>query len=128
MGKTGQLPGQVASADELLAVAHALEQEAAARYRALSAEMLRFGNTAMAAQFEQLAGYEDRHAADVAGRSRSLLGRPPDPGRIRWDRPPADNVDAPPGATGSLYQALAFAVRNEERAFAFYTYLAAEAE
>ncbi|MGA2794150.1 MAG: ferritin family protein [Roseiarcus sp.] len=32
------------------------------------------------------------------------------------------------GATLGAYQALAFAVRNEERAFAFYTYVAAEAD
>ena len=65
------------SADDLLAVAAALEREAAARYRALSARMLRQGDAALAAQFDGLAAMEDRHAGDVAARSEALLGHAP---------------------------------------------------
>ncbi len=45
---------------------------------------------------------------------------------VGWEPPPNDDEDETRGATLSAYQALAFAVRNEERAFAFYTYVAAE--
>lgn len=128
MNKTGQVPGRVDSLDELLAVANALEQEAAARYRVLSSQMQREGDSAMAAQFEMLADIEDRHAAQVAARNETLMGHPPDPARIRWDLPAGHDEEASRGASLSPYQALAYAVRNEERAFAFYTYMAAEAE
>ncbi|MDR3530058.1 MAG: ferritin family protein [Rhodopila sp.] len=128
MNKTGLVPGPVKSLDELLAVAQAMGQEAAARYRALSTHMKRRGDADMAAQFEMLANMEDRHAMEVAGRSHALLGRAPDPARVRWDLP-ADFDEAVAGrAILSAYQALAYAVRNEERAFAFYAYVAAEAD
>lgn len=128
MSKTGQVTMRVGSADELLAVAQALEQEAAARYRALSARMARQGDVSMAAQFDVLAGIEDRHASHVLDRSRALLGHTPSPARASWDMPAGYDEDEARGATLGAYQALAFAVRNEERAFAFYTYVAAEAE
>jgi rubrerythrin len=116
------------SADELLAVAVAMEREAAARYRALSARMARQGDAAMAAQFNVLAGMEDRHAGDVAERGQALLGRPPALRSAGWELPPNYDEEEARGATLGAYQALAFAVRNEERAFVFYTYVAAEAE
>jgi len=128
VGKTGQVTATINSADELLAVAQALEREAAARYRGLSARMARQGDAAMAAQFDVLAGIEDRHAGDVADRGRALLGHMPDPARVRWDIPADFDEEEARGATLGAYQAFAFAVRNEERAFAFYTYVAAEAE
>ncbi len=128
MNKTGLVPGPVGSLDELLAVACAMEQEAAARYRVLSAHMKRQGDNEMAAQFETLANAEDRHVTEITGRSRALLGHPPDPARIRWELP-AELDEAVAGrASLSAYQALAYAVRNEERAFTFYTYVAAEAD
>ena len=111
-----------------MAVAQALEQEAALRYRALSVRMARQGDTTLAAQFEVLADIEDRHASHVADRSRALLGHAPDPHRVGWELPPGYDEEEARGATLGAYQALAFAVRNEERAFAFYTYVAAEAE
>jgi rubrerythrin len=126
LNKTGLIPGPVGSVDELLAVAHAMEQEAARRYRALCADMRLHGNPQLAAQFETLADVEDRHATEVAGRSQAMLGHSPDPAEVRWDLP-AELDDAAAGATFSAYQALAYAVRNEERAFAFYSYVAAEA-
>jgi rubrerythrin len=128
MSGTGQTPTPVGSVDELLAVAQALEQEAAARYRALSTRMARQGDAEMAARFEFLAGIEDRHATHVADRGLALLGHAPDPARVRWELPTGYDEEAASNAALSAYQALAFAVRNEERAFAFYTYVAAEAE
>jgi rubrerythrin len=128
VNKTGQVPGAVDSLDELLTLANAMEQEAATRYRILSAQMQRQGDGAMAAQFEMLAGLEENHVAEVTARSRTVLGRAPDAARIRWDLPAGYDKEKSRGAPLTAYQALVFAVRNEERAFAFYTYLAAEAE
>ena len=128
MGKTGQVTVRVGSADELLAVAQALEQEAAARYRALSARMARQGDTSMAAQFAVLAGMEDRHASVIAQRGQALLGHAPALRSAGWDLPPTYDEEEARGAMLGAYQALAFAVHNEERAFVFYTYVAAEAE
>jgi rubrerythrin len=119
---------RMSTADELLAVAVAMEREAAARYRALSARMARQGDAAMAAQFNVLAGIEDRHAGDVAERSQALLGHAPAVRGAGWDLPSTYDEEEARGAALGAYQALAFAVRNEERAFAFYTYAAAEAE
>ena len=119
---------RMSSVDELLAVAAALEREAAARYRALSARMARQGNTSMATQFDVLASMEDYHASQVADRAQALLGHAPGPIHVGWNLPPGYDEDQARSATLSAYQALAFAVHNEERAFVFYTYVAAEAE
>jgi rubrerythrin len=116
------------SVEELLALAEALERQAAARYRGLSARMNRQGDTALATQFEALARMEDRHAGEVADRAQSLLGRAAGSTRVDWELPPTYDEDEARGAALGAYQALAFAVRNEERAFAFYTYVAAAAE
>jgi rubrerythrin len=121
-----QVPLRVASVEELLAVARAMERESAARYRALAADMRRLGDGALAAQFEALARLEDRHADDVASRGQTLLGRvADDAAAVRRSPSPDGPTDSTPL---TIYQALALAVRNEERAFAFYTYLAAETE
>jgi rubrerythrin len=127
MGDTGQIAFRVRSADDLMAVAQALEHEAAARYRGLSARMTRQGDQEMAAQFDALAGMEDRHASQIGDRSLALLGHRPDLALVKWETPPGFDEEAR-GAEFSAYQALAFAVRNEERAFAFYSYMSAEAE
>jgi rubrerythrin len=127
MNKTGPVTVRIGSRDDLLALAGALEQESAVRYRALSARMRHLGDAPLAAQFATLAEIEDRHAVHVAERSRALLGRAPDPAPVGWELPAGHDAQEAAGATLSAYQALAFAVRNEERAFAFYTYVAAEA-
>jgi len=109
-------------------VAEALEHEAAARYRSLSARMARQGDLEMTALFDTLAGMEDRHASQIGDRSLELLGHRPDVAHVKWETPPGYDEDEARGAELGAYEALAFAVRNEERAFAFYSYLSAEAE
>ncbi|WP_296713331.1 ferritin family protein [Rhodoblastus sp.] len=128
MGDTGHVNVRVRSADDLLAVAEALEREAAARYRSLSARMARQGDMEMTALFDSLAGMEDRHASQIGDRSLELLGHRPDIAHVKWETPPGYDQDEARGAELGAYEALAFAVRNEERAFAFYSYLSAEAE
>ncbi len=128
MGDTGQVNVRVRSADDLLAVAEALEREAATRYRSLSSRMARQGDMEMTALFDMLAGMEDRHASQIGDRSFALLGHRPDIATVKWETPPGYDEDEARGAELGAYEALAFAVRNEERAFAFYVYLSAEAD
>lgn len=127
MSVTGQVNARLRSTNEILAMATALEEEAARRYRALCERMTRQGDTEMAELFESLARMEDSHARQVCSRApaASLAGIAQ---HVRWERPPGFDEAEARGASLSPYQALAFAVRNEERAFAFYTYVAAEAE
>ena len=121
------MPPQLGSADELLAMSHALEKEAASRYRDLAARMRLRQDQKLAGLFEFLASIEEKHAAHVAGRALEALGKPVDPARVSWEMP--ENFDEEEGSSRVLtpYRALAIAVRNEERAFAFYSYVAAEA-
>jgi rubrerythrin len=127
MGDAARIDRSIGTVEALLAVAEALEREAARRYRGMATRMARQGNSAIAAVFETLAALEERHVERVADRARSLLGRPPELLRVGWDLPPTYDEDEAHGAELSAYHALAFAVRNEERAFAYYTYVAAEA-
>jgi rubrerythrin len=121
------MPPHLGSADELFAMSHALEKEAASRYRHLAARMLLRQEQKLAALFEFLASIEEKHAAHVAARALEAVGKPVDPARISWEMP--ENFDEEEGSSRVLtpYRALAIAVRNEERAFAFYSYVAAEA-
>ncbi|WP_374546330.1 hypothetical protein [Rhodoblastus sp.] len=127
MSGTGQVNVRMRGPGDLLVIAEALEREAASRYRDLSQRMTRQGDLEMAALFESLARMEDAHAGQIAARRR-----PPQDSetraRVAWEKPPGHDEAEARGATLSRYQALAFAVRNEERAFAFYAYVSAEAE
>jgi len=117
-------PGPVKSADELMAIAHAMEQEAGRRYRTLAERMRIQGETGLAELFEFLCHVEGKHAEDVAERSRNLTGRLPDPARIRWELPEKFDDEDASSYLLTPYRALAIAVRNEERAFAFFCYMA----
>jgi rubrerythrin len=127
MAKLKTMPPQLGSADELLAMSHALEKEAASRYRDLAARMRLRQEQKLAGLFEFLASIEEKHAAHVTARALEALGKPVDPARVSWEMP--ENFDEEEGSSRVLtpYRALAIAVRNEERAFAFYSYVAAEA-
>jgi len=93
MGDTGQVNARVSSAEELLSLAEALEQEAAARYRSLAARMSRQGDAEMAAQFESFAKMEDGHAEHIAERGLSLFNRRLDATRVKWETPPTFDED-----------------------------------
>lgn len=120
-------PRAVGSAEELLAIAYAMEHEAGRRYGELAARMRAQGEERLAALFEFLSEVEGKHADQVAARALAIMGKPPDPALVKWELPERfDDADA----SSSLltpYRALAIAVRNEDRAFAFFSYLAASA-
>ena len=68
----------------------------------------------------------------VARWSQSRRGKAPDPALVRWEAPETfDTETAAEIRTSRLmtpYRALSMAVRNEERAFAFWSYVAGFAE
>ena len=127
MGRLKAEPARpVRSLDEFFALAYAVETDAAAHY-AKTAEQLRArGARALAEVFERLTEVQLGHARELASRGKNpLLGA-----RLPWPLP--DTYDAAPEeiAQSKLltpYRALASAVRREERAFAFWTYVAAHA-
>lgn len=131
MGRLKAEPARpVRSLDEFFALAYAVETDAAAHY-AKTAEQLRAQDaSALAEVFDRLMEVQRRHASKLASRAahqgkNSLLGT-----KLSWTLP--DTHDATPEeiAQSKLltpYRALASAVRREERAFAFWTYVAAHA-
>jgi rubrerythrin len=123
--------GRVRTLDEFFALAHAIESDAAARYVEVARQLRQQGAAHLAEVFERLAEVERGHVREVTswaarrGESAPVDARPP------WPIP--DTFDASPDeiAQSKLltpYRALASAVRHEERAFAFWTYVAAHAE
>ncbi len=121
----------VKTLDELFAIASAMEQEAATRYAEIAERMRREGNPSLAEVFEHLSADEQGHLDSVVQWSQKTSGENPDPARIRWQLP--ETFDDEGAATTdprllSAYRALSMAVRNEERAFAFWSYVAAHAE
>ena len=121
--------GALHSLDELFALAHAMEKEAANRYDGLAEDMRLQNKDGLAAVFKQLADAEREHVDSVARWSRSRSGKDPDPAMVRWEAPETLDEEAAAEVKASRlmtpYRALAMAVRNEERAFAFWSYLAA---
>lgn len=122
--------GGVRSLDELLGIALALEQEAVRRYTQLAALMDRRGETDTATTFRALIAEEQDHVQAVDGWAHRL-GRPtPDAPAFLWRLPPelaASWEELTERTRLTPYQALSLAVVNEQRAFAFYSYIAASA-
>ena len=123
--------GQVRTLVEFFALAHAIESDAAARYTEVARQLKIQGASHLVDVFEGLAEVERGHVREVIdwaarrGDSAPVDARPP------WPIP--DTHDASPDeiAQSKLltpYRALASAVRHEERAFAFWAYVAAHAE
>lgn len=119
---------EVDTPDQLMDVAMAMEREAARRYEELAAEMERQCNAETAALFRELADEEREHEANIASWGVRESGRKPQPSEFQWQMPETFDLGETSGYTLTPYRALSIAVRNEERAFAFYSYLAAIAE
>jgi rubrerythrin len=120
----------IRSMDELFAVAHAMEHEAAARYNDIARRMRADGNASLADVFEHLADEERSHVDSVVHWSRKERGHAPDPALVRWQLPETFDDEGAAVTDPRLltaYRALSMAVRNEERAFAFWSYVAAHA-
>lgn len=116
------------SIEEIVAAADALERAAAQRYRTLAEAMTRVGHADVADVFNELAGEEEQHVLSVEKLAGSLLGGPPAKDIVRWTLPETFGAEeAGPAALLTPYKALSLAVRAEERAFAFWSYVAANA-
>lgn len=128
MPQTNGDPWEVASMNELLALARSMEQESIDGYIALAARMRDMGRDDLAQVFEALIAEEQSHLGKVEqwqeaiGQSRSQLMHPPD--AVFHDE--GAGIVAPDML--SAYRAFSMAVRNEERAFVFWTYVAAHAK
>jgi rubrerythrin len=121
----------VESMDELLAIAYAMERKAIDGYSVLAERMRREGRPDLVPVFEQLAVEESEHLANVVGWSERVSGGLPDLARLKWDS--AETFDTEGADTIapellSAYRAFSMAVRNEERAFLFWTYVAAQTD
>lgn len=116
------------SVEEILAAAHALERAAAYRYQQLGNAMRKVGHDDVARVFEELAAEEQQHVANVEQLSVRILGSVPAVEVVRWVLPEtfgSEELGSP--ALLTPYRALSVAVRCEERAFAFWSYVAAGA-
>lgn len=109
-----------------------MEREAADRYTGLANEMRLQNKHDLATVFAQLAAAEREHVDSVTRWSQSRLGKAPDPALVRWEAPETfDGETVAEIKTSRLmtpYRALSMAVRNEERAFAFWSYVAGFAD
>ena len=122
--------GPVRSLDEFFALAHAMESDAVARYTEAAKLLRQQGAEELAAVFARLAETERGHIDQVNAWAGHIAAAPPARTALPWAIP--DTHDAPPEEMTESklltpYRALASAVRHEERAFAFWTYVAAHA-
>ena len=114
----------------LVGIANAIEREAVQRYEILADSMERRGETATAQAFRTMLVEERKHVLAVEGWAASLGERIPDDAQFEW-RLPQDLSksweEVARSARLTPYRAFAIAVDNEQRAFALYSYLAADA-
>jgi rubrerythrin len=124
-------PRAVQSMEELFAIAYSMEQEAASRYSQIAARLRIAGNPSLAEVFERLAADERLHLEGVVKWSDKQKGRPPDQAHLRWEIPETFDDEGAASTDPRLltaYRSLSMAVRNEQRAFAFWTYVVAHAK
>jgi rubrerythrin len=116
------------SVAELMDIAMGMEHEAALRYEELSVSMRARDEVDLSALFQELADLEHRHEAGLSDWARRDGLAEPKSQQFAWRLPETFSVEDASGAPLSPYKILGIAVRNEEQAFAFYTYLAAQAD
>jgi len=125
-------PWEFASLDEVLALAAAMEQQAIDGYVALSKRMAELGHPALTAVFDALVREETGHLGKVREwRGTSAPAMPAMPAMaVEAPRNLFDDEGAAMVAPELLtaYRAFSMAVRNEERAFMFWTYVSANAQ
>ncbi len=123
-------PGVVESMEELFAIAAAMEQEAIEGYTKLAQRMRELERPVLAETFDRLVAEETQHFATVSHWAQHVTGKEPDLSALRWDPAPTFDDEGAGSVAPELlsaYRAFATAVRNEQRAFAFWTYVASRA-
>jgi rubrerythrin len=118
------------SADEMLAVAHAMEREAATRYAMLADCMRRVNQREIADLLDGLAAEERGHVHSVERLAQRTVQHAPGAGFTHMALPLTFRREDEANAAALLspYRTLSIAVRHEERAFAFWTYVAAQSD
>ncbi|HRO58680.1 MAG TPA: ferritin family protein, partial [Burkholderiaceae bacterium] len=114
----------------LVGIAAAIEHESVRRYAMLADAMESRGEIATAAAFRVMCEEERKHVEAVDHWAESLNEPVPSPQTFQWTLPPELSTswdDAAGSALLTPYRAFSIAVVNEQRAFSFYTYLAAHA-
>jgi len=123
--------GAVLSLQEIFAIAQAMERDTYVRYRRFALQAHASGAPELADLFDRLADEEQHHEQSVVEWARRDMAGRPDASQIRWQLPSTfeDDTAAELAAsrTADPYRILAMAVRTEERAFTFWSYVAAEA-
>jgi rubrerythrin len=113
---------------ELLATAMGMEKESADRYADLAGRMRAAGRRELADVFDRLAREETDHIDMVVSWSRQITDKPLEilqPEAMPQDIFDEEGIGLVSPELVDAYRSLAIAVRNEERAFAFWTYVAA---
>lgn len=122
-------PAAVESPPVLLAYSLALELEASERYADLAEQMETHNNPDVAELFQKLSRIEKLHAEHVLERAASFDLPNIGPTAYQWENPEGpetmDFGDADYLMTA--HRALKLALHNEQRAFEFFTKIAAEA-
>ncbi len=119
----------IQSTEELVSIALAAEREAVRRYSELAAQMHEYGSTEVGALFERMAEEEREHEKqliELANLSGIAIVKDMEP--FSWEDPGIATIydaEAKDPGQSTPYTALAFAVHNEERAFSFYSHVAA---
>ncbi len=116
--------------ETLVGVANAIEQEAVRRYTQLERTMDERGELETAAAFRRMLDEEREHVDAVARWAAELGVAIPESETFEWILPRDLSTSWEAIAGSALltpYRAFAIAVENEQRAFAFYSYLAAHA-
>lgn len=120
-------PPIFSSATELMAVGIAAEREAAVRYGECAAAMAAAGNTEVAATLRWLQLEKRNHGVTLARRAVELRLAPQAVAPQAAVVPTLDQMADEDVYTVTAYRMLAIAVRNEQRAFAYFAYVAAHA-
>lgn len=131
MADLAELPlTAVKTVDEMVAVAHAMEREAAARYAMLADCMRRVDQHEVADLLDGLAAEERGHVDSVERLAQQTLQHAPDASLVRAALPATFRREDEANAAALLspYRTLSIAVRHEERAFSFWTYVAAQSD
>ena len=115
----------ISSLAELLAHAHAIETDALERYRMLADQMDVHNNRVLAEIFRELAGHEEKHAAEILAKAGDIGLPALKPSEFKWpgmESPEAADLDEAHYRM-TPWHALQMALRAEQRAFAFFDHM-----
>jgi rubrerythrin len=118
----------VQSVPELFGLVRILSAQAIELYKRLGARMADMGNEHAQAAFAMIEVEKRRHAEAAEHRMAPDLRGPPGPVRRWTDLAVFDDEELAGTRLATPYRVLSVAVRNEERAFSFWTYISAHAD